>query len=193
MNFMNTMNNNISFTSRIVPLTLTDFDKVTAKFDKEYLVDYPWTLNEAVVGKDVFTKNVCDCTCVVFKDGQKAGLLHLNPAKKVNHLIVPIIGFLQSNFNIGDKNLRAIVIGSKNTKPSQSLYNNLIGILTHFDIPFSVLKNGNGATNVAYRTDADEVLVSNLTISGALKNGNSAKEAVNSGFKHVLVSKNDVL
>lgn len=185
------MSNNVAFTSRIVPINSLDFNKITSRISKNNFSDYPWTLNEAVVGRDVFTNRICDCTCVVLSDGQKASLLHLNPAQKANHIMTDMIKFVTKNFNINSKDLTAVVVGSKNTKPSQGVYNNWINFLTSYNIPFTILKNGKTPTSVAYRTDTDEVLISNLTISDALQNKMSRKEALSSAFEHIFIANSD--
>lgn len=185
------MNNNISFTSRIVPINCLDFNKMISKISRNNFSDYPWTLNEAVVGRDVFTSRICDCTCIILSDGQKAGLLHLNPAKKANHIMSDMIKFVTKNFDIKSNDISAVVVGSKNTKLSQNVYNNWINFLTSYKIPFTILKNSKTPTSVAYRTDTDEVLISNLTISNALKNKMSKNEALSSAFEHIFISKSD--
>ena len=55
------------------------------------------------------------------------------------------------------------------------------------------LKNGKTPTNVAYKTNTDEIYVSNLTIDKLLKKGNSAEDALDKSFEKIEISKTDSL
>lgn len=182
---------NISFTSQIVPVHVAEFEKTIQKIDRSNFVNYPWTLKEAVVGTNVYTKGICDCTCIVISDGKKAAMLHLDPSQKSNHYMQNMIDFFKVNFSEGVKNLKAFVIGSKNSKSSQDIYNKWINFLTSYKVPFTVLKDGKNPTHVFYSVKSDKLLISNSSISKALKSDVSPNDAINSSFEYILLSKQD--
>lgn len=181
----------ISFTSKIVPVPWTDFNKITSSFCRDNLVDYPWAISSSRVGKDVFTQRICDCTSCLITNGDKALLMHLLPSNKDNHIFSNVLNFLRNNLDLKDKNLQAVLIGSKKTIPSQDIWNKFVDLLDYLKIPTTILKNGKSPIHLAYRTSRDEVLVSNLHITKAILQNKSPKQALNEGFEIVKISECD--
>jgi len=178
----------ISFTSKIVPMYWQDFNKLTSSFNRDNLVNYPWTISSSRIAKDVFTQRVCDCTSCLITDGEKALLMHLIPLNENNHHFDKVLEFLRNNMDLNNKNLQAVLVGSKNTKSSLDIWNKFIDLLDYLKIPTTMLKNGKYPTHLAYRTSTDEVLVSNQEIGDALLQGKPAKEALEDGFEFVKMS-----
>ena len=187
------MTNNITFTSKITPLTNSNFSKITSAFNRDNFVGFPWDLSNSRIAKDVFTNNVQDCSVCLLTDGDKALLMHLMPFNEKNYTYSKIYKLFENNFDLNDKNLQAVLLGSKPTKPSQYIYNLLTSVLNNLGISTTVLKTGKSATSLAYRTCKDEIFVANKHITKALDAGKSAKEAVNAGFETVIISPADVI
>ncbi len=181
----------ISFTSKIVPMYWQDFHKLTSSFSRDNFVDYPWAISSSRVAKDVFTQRICDCTSCLITNGDKALLMHLLPANKDNHIFSNVLNFLRNNLDLKDKNLQAVLVGSKNTKPSQDIWNKFVDLLDYLKIPTTILKNGQSPTHLAYRTSTDEVLVSNLQIGDAVLKKESPMQALLDGFESVKIAKCD--
>ena len=181
----------ISFTSKIVPTSWTNFNKITSSFSRDNLVDYPWAISSSRVGKNVFTQRVCDCTSCLITNGDKAVLMHLIPLNKNNHIFSNVLEFLRNNIDLKDKNLQAVLVGSKNTKPSQDIWNKFTELLNYLKIPTTFLKDGKSPTHLAYRTGTDEVLISNLQISDALLYKKEPLEALKDGFHDIKISEFD--
>lgn len=181
----------ITFTSSIKPVRLLDFTSLTGNIPKPDFVDYPWTISESALAKDVYTKNICDCTSCLFTNGKEALLMHLSPENKSNHYFDNILMFLRNKIDLKDENLQAVLIGSKNTKKSLDIYNKFTELLNSLGIKFSELKNGKDRTHVAYKTCTDEVYVSNSAIDKALKKNMPKSDALNSGFEKIIISDKD--
>lgn len=181
----------INFTSALHPVGYEEFNKITSKIGKENFVDFPWTIKESKMAKDTYTKDICDCTACLITDGQKSLLIHLNPASNGNHAFYNILMFLRNKLDLKDKNLQAVLIGSKNTKKSLDVYEKFKQLLTQTGMPFSELKNGKTPTNIAYRSDTDEVYINNQTISNALKKDLEPKKALLNSFEKILLSDRD--
>ncbi len=183
----------ISFGSRIVPLDTNEFTKVISKIGRNNSVNYPWTIKESILAKDTYTKNICDCTACLITDGNKSLLLHLCPTIEQNHAISLIIEFLRNTIDLKNKNLQAVLIGSKNTKKSLDIYEKLTQILKRFNIPFSEFKNSKTPTHIAYRTDTDEVYITNNEINKLIKRGNNPQTSIEKAFEKISVSNCDDL
>lgn len=178
----------ISFTSKLVPLKQSDFHNITSAFSRDCFVDYPWTISSSKIGKDVFTHRICDCSAFLITDGQKAILKHLCPSNESNHHFTNVLDFLRNNIDLKDVNLQAVLVGSKNTKPSQDIWNKFIDLLDYLKIPATILKDGKSPTHLAYRTCRDEVLISNEHIEKLLKQGVNNRDAIFNGFHEVKIS-----
>ncbi len=183
----------ISFTSRIVPVGLSEFSKQTSSYCRDNFVDYPWTVATSRIAKDVFTTEVCDCNALLLTDGQKALLMHLNPQIEANHKFSNVTNFIENNMNVYDKNIQAVLIGSKPEKESQDIFNKFEKYLKSRYIPTTILKNGKGPTHIAYRTSKDEVLVSNITINTQLLFEKNPLKILKKSFEKVFVSECDTV
>ena len=74
--------NNLSFKSRIRPVSLEEFYPITNSIGRKGNVGYPWTLKESVLNDRAFTKGVIDCTVCGITDGDKVLMLHICPTIK---------------------------------------------------------------------------------------------------------------
>ena len=181
--------NNISFTSGIKPVLMNDFFKYKSAISVDNYVDYPWLISSSKVASDVYTSNICDCTSCLITDGKKALLMHLNSYSKNNHDFRNVLKYISNNMNISDNNLQAVLVGSKSSYAlSAKIFKKFTLLLNHLKIPVTILKNGMGPTNIAYRTCKDEVVVSNITIEKALNKGQTGIRALESGFEEVKIS-----
>ena len=78
------MYNNISFTSTIRPVTVPQYKQEVLAFDKPRFARFPWTINEAVIGENVVTTDVMDCSVCGIKVKDKVFLLHTSPVQDIN-------------------------------------------------------------------------------------------------------------
>lgn len=182
------MTNNISFTSTLKPLTNSKFSKITAHFDYEGFVEFPWKISSSRCKNNVYTNYVCDCSACLITDGKRGMLMHLLPSWSSNHDSNKIFNYINQNFNIENNNLQAVLIGSQPYKSSEDIFVKLKKILDKFKIPTTILKTGNSPTDIAYKTSTDEVYISNKEITDALRKGKDNLEALKSGFKYVEIS-----
>ncbi len=178
----------ISFTSKIVPLKQSDFFEITSAFNSKSLVDFPWTIDMTRTGKDVYTKNVCDCSSCLITNESEAILMHLDPMVYDNHIFSKVLIYLRNHINLNDKNLHAFLIGSKNKKNSQDIWNKFVKLLDNLKIQTTILKDGKSPTHIAYRKINDEVLISNFHIEKLLKKGADIKDALSGGFQKIKIA-----
>lgn len=181
----------ISFTSKIVPIVQNDFYKITSTFNRNSFVDFPWTIAESRIGKDVYTKRVCDCSTCLITNGSEAVLMHLDPSIIENHVFSKVLIFLRNNIDLNDKNLQAVLIGSKNTKSSQDIWKKFVNLMDYLNIPTSIFKNGKSPTNIAYRTRTDEILISNNHIEKFLKTKTNSREVLENSFGKIKIASCD--
>lgn|SRR5574344_97968 len=178
----------INFTSRITPLKLSEFSHLSTRIGYDNAVNYPWTINQSVISSDVFTTGVRDCSTCLLTNGKKAVLMHLCPSTEENHMFSLVFNFLKNAINFNDENLQAVLVGSKNTKTSLDIWNKFLNLLNEKSIPVSILRNGKTPTHIAYRTDTDEVYVTNKTIDKFLRCKIPNKESLIYGFEQVSIS-----
>lgn len=183
----------VSFTSHIKPVTCEDFNNIVTTIPREKFVSFPWTIEDSKLGKDVFTTNICDCSSCLITNGQEAMLMHLSPMQESNHFFNNVLIFLRNHLDLKDENLQAIIVGSKNTKKSLDIYNKFVELLNKMGIPFSELKNGKTPTNIVYKTNSDEIYVSNLTIDKLLKKENTPQSTLEKSFEKVNIANTDTL
>lgn len=184
--------NNISFTSAIRPVETKDFSQYKMPINRDSYVDFPWTISTSRVARDVYTTNICDCTGVLITTGEKALLMHLNPAVEDNHCFSKILNYISQNVDLKDENLQAVVIGSKSkSKKSSDIFNKFTKFFEDYGIPATILRNGRSPVNIAYRTCTDEVIISNKKMDKAIKAGQSGMDALTSGFEEVNIAKCD--
>ena len=117
--------------------------------------------------------------------------MHLSPANEYNHHFSSVLNFLRNNIDLKDKNLQAVLLGSKQTKKSQDIWNKFVDLLQYLEIPTTLLKDGKSPTHLAYRTCTDEILISNEHIDKMLKKGTAAKESLINGFRDVRIASCD--
>lgn len=178
----------ISFTSKLTPISLSEFSRITGQFGKNNAVNSPWTLKESIKAPNVYTTNICDCSACLITDGQEALLIHLNPAIEKNHAFSQVLTFLRMNLNLKNNNLNAVLLGSKNNKRSLDIYNKFLELLKNLGMPVSEFKNGKKPTSIAYRSNGDEILITNKEIDKFIKRGESFKQALSSGFEKIFVA-----
>ncbi len=178
----------ISFTSGIKPATLQEFSKFIEKINSKNAVNYPWTIKESALAKDVYTRNICDCSACLITDGQKALLMHLSPALEVNHAFNQVLQFIRDSVDLKQPNLQAVLVGSKNNKKSLDIYNKFSELLNRLNIPFSEIKNGKTPTSIAYSSTTDEVLITNSTIDKMLKKGFTTQNTLDKSFEKYLIT-----
>ena len=181
----------ISFTSAIRPVKSEEFSKFVSRIDKKYFSDYPWTVNEGVMGKDVYTTGVADCSVCGITDGEKAVLLHICPTIAKNHNFSEILYFLRSKIDLKSKDLQGILLGSKRDKKSQNIYQNFVNFFQKFEIPFSELKGDRHKFNVAYSSSKDEWIVSSCYTDPLIKKGEKPQDVLNKLFTTVKIDNAD--
>ncbi len=191
MRFNKNKMDNINFSSRIKPVTMKEFTAVTKDMGSTNFVDFPWTIEESKKAKDVFTKNIVDCTACLITDGKEALLMHLNPRTENNHAFSLVLNYLSRTLDLKSENLHALLIGSKNNKKSLDIYSKFKQLLNQLSIKFSELKEGKTPVSVAY--SSDNVYITGATIDKMLKKGESERSSILSSFKNVSISECDEL
>lgn len=156
---------NITFTSRIRPVTKAEFSRVVSSYGNKNFVGYPWTIKESVLSDKAFTKDIADCTVCGITDGLKVLLIHLCPTEKINFQFNKVTDFIKEKFNLNNPDLQAILVGGKpectHGADSYKLFGMFEKFLEDSKIPFSKLKGGMGTKDVAYSSATDEWIVSN--------------------------------
>lgn len=181
----------VTFTSKIIPTTSKDYYKVVEKIDHANAINYPWKIKDSKLAQQTFTNKICDCSACIIKDNNQGLLMHLCPSWEENHSYSALLDFVKNKIDLKNKNLTAVLIGSKNTKKSLDTYEMLKRFLTNFKIPFSELKNGKKPTNIAYRGDLDEIYITNLQIDKVLSKGETPQNALEKGFEKINISEFD--
>lgn len=177
----------ISFTSRIVPVTTSRFGQIISAIGSSKHADYPWTIATSVIGQDVYTRGIIDCTSCLITDGQEAVLMHLS-CDLLRGNFNAIREFLRSKFWLNRPNLQALVVGSKNYKNSSELFNNFISLMKEAKIPTSILKDSYFPVDIAYKSGTDEIYVSSFGITEDLMDRKLHSDIINSAFEKVEIS-----
>lgn len=156
--------NNVSFTSLINPQNNFALDTFTHSMPAKSYVKYPWTLKESVLARDVYTKNVLDCTVCVISDGQQALMLHINPNTDEAKNFYKIENYITDNIDLADPNLQGLLLGANHDtslcSKSFDLFNKFEKFLNKINVPCTVLKGTKGETAVAYSSVKDEFVIS---------------------------------
>ena len=182
----------VSFTSLIRPVQAKEFSKSVSSIDRKNFVPYPWTFKQSVKAPKAYTTNICDCTVLGLTDGKDVFMAHLCPTQSVNHNRFELRRLLALNMDMKSPNLQAVLIGSKNTKISQKLYDMLKETVDGFQIPCSELKiSGDSGCSIstAYSAEKDEWLISCAKIDKLIKSGvKDNLEILKNVFKKVNIS-----
>ena len=182
--------NDISFTSKIIPMKTTDFSRYTSSFPRDNFVDCPWNISTSRVGADVFTNHIADCTSCLITDGKKALLMHLCPTNENNHNINKIQKYITDNLDLKDS-LQAVLVGSQPEKESLDIFTKFKCLLDKLNIPTSIFKTGKSRTHLAYRTCTDEVIISSNHIDSGIIQGKNNKDILTDAFEYVKISNCD--
>lgn len=188
---------NVSFTSLIKPVSRKDFSKAISSIDRKNSVNYPWTIKDSVKASGAYTTGVCDCTVLGITDGKDVLMMHLCPANvanKENLFNIEIRRFLSQNIKRNNPDLQAILVGSRDYKDSQTLYEKLAEVVHDYNIPLSELKLSadNCSIDAAYSSKTDEWLIACNKIDKYLREGvKNSTEILKSIFKKVDISELD--
>lgn len=159
------MDNNISFTSLIKPVGFGTFHTITARMPKSSYVAYPWTLKEAAMATDVFTKSVSDCSVYVISDGQKAKMYHICPGCEDAKEFTKIESDIESNFDLASEDVEAFILGAKPPykvgESSYELFEKFEKFTEKYNIPTTILKGGSGERSFAYSSTTDTLYIAN--------------------------------
>jgi hypothetical protein len=189
--FKNFTMQEVSFTSRIIPVSMSEYGAKIAGMAKKSSADYPWTLRDSAIGENVYTRGVCDCTSCLLTDGYAALLMHLDPENSVNRSMNFLRSFIRNTFGLTRPNLQAVVMGSKNTEKSQQVFNNFIDLLKEAKIPTSILKNSKSPASIAYKVSTDEVYISSIGMERELRANMSHSDVFKTYFEKVEISELD--
>ena len=190
---MNNYCSNITFTSKITPVTLKDFNKISRSVGIDNLAGYPWVLGTSAKGTSVYTKDVLNCCVCLITNGEKALLMHLNPCRSQNHDFDSVLRYVKKHIDVGSKNLHAILLGSKNVPKSLELFGKFKEMLFSLNIPFSVFKNGKMTTHAAYSAKTDEFFISSESIDYMLNRGLDNAKSIKNAFEKVELNKIDYI
>lgn len=157
---------NISFKSKIKPLSPNEFKEALKKFRTEQFVNYPWTVNESVFSEQACTTGIIDCTSCIITDKKNVLLLHLCPNNSANSNFSKIAEFIDNTLKNFSSKINAILVGSKSESfmlgdsRSTDLFNNLAKFLEERSIPSSKFQGGKHLSNIAFDCKKDEMLLS---------------------------------
>lgn len=183
----------ISFQSRIRPVGINDYYTVSRKISERGNAKPPWTLDESVFNKDVFTSRVIDCTVCGITDGENALLVHICPTVRENRNFLRIENYIRSRLEQMNKEyLQGFLLGSQGEEPRESsiLFNKFANLMERLNVPTSIFRSAKEDVNLAYISDKDEWIISTLNMPALLK-GKSPEEAIRSLFKEVKISEKD--
>ncbi len=163
------MLNNIAFTSTIRPVTIHQYQYEVSHFENPKFVGFPWTLDEAKSGKNIYTTNVIDCTVCGIKVKDKVFLLHTSPLQIANKNFQKIEEVIEENVDLKADDIQAILIGGKppytHGPDSYNQFENYEKFLQKHNIPYTKLKGGMGSKHVAYSSKKDEWLIANSSMA----------------------------
>lgn len=184
---------NITFTSRIRPVTKAEFSRVVSSYGDKKFVGYPWTLKESVFSDKAFTKDVADCTVCGLTDGLKVLLIHLCPTEKINFQFNKVVDFIKGKFDLKNPDLQAILIGGKpkctHGEDSYKLFGMFEKFLEDSKIQYSKLKGGMGTKDVAYSSTTDEWIIANDVFKFPEKNQfKTAQKAMEEVYNEVKIA-----
>ena len=187
----------ITFQSKIRLLSNKDFKQATRNFDQKYFIDYPWGLKNSVYGEKAYTTNVLDCTVCGINDGKKFLMLHISPDSNDGYNFASIENFITKHINLKKPNIKGFLIGSKMGfdvfERSERLFDRFKNFMQENKIPYSELRGGIGAKDVAYDVKTDELLIGTELIekekisSKAVSVEDFAKRA----FQQISISEDD--
>lgn len=187
----NLMDNTISFTSLIKPVSSTEFRRQSSRILNS--VD-EWDLNGLKKGMSAKTDRIMDCTAMGITDGENVVLLHIVPnLSSDKNYFAKIAEKVKKSINMTSEYLQGILVGAKKySRESLVGYNNFVKFLKENKIPFSELKGGESVHKIAYSSDKDTWLVSNFDIDTLLQKGlDDSKKLLEFGFDKVKISKFD--
>ena len=188
--------NNISFQSRIRPITKNEFGRITSGYGVKNFVDYPWTLKESVFSDKAYTRDIADCTVCGITDGLKVLLIHLSPENKLNFEFNKVISLIKEKFDLNNPDLQAILVGGKpectHGPQSYKLFGLFENFLTDAKINFSKLKGGMGAKDIAYSSATDEWVIAGDNMKPANPRiYTSPEDILKQNFAEVSISSED--
>lgn len=181
----------ISFTSVIRPVSLDNFNKLTANIINNVS---EWKVEGAKKGISAKTDRILDCTAMGITDGENVFLMHIIPDfSSDKKYFEKIVNKIKENVDLTCKHLQAILVGSKEySKESQTGYKNFARFLKENKIPFSELKGGDTVHKIAYQTNKDEWLVTNYDIDSLIRSKeNDFMRLLKLGFDDVRINKLD--
>ena len=173
------MIDNISFKSRIRPVSAKEFEKIASTIEPKNFVNSPWTINESVKATKAVTKGIYDCSVLGIIDGLKVFLLHICPTKPQNENFDEIKDFIKDKINLQDSNLQAVLLGSQTFgRRSKKLFENLKNLMFDLNIPCSTLMNCWEYFDVLYDSIKDEWNISCHPIERCLEEGKTNSEEI---------------
>ena len=187
------MINNISFKSKIRPVSANEFEKIASAIEPKNFVNSPWTINESVKATKAVTKGIYDCSVLGITDGLKVFLMHICPTKPENEDFDKIKGFIKDNIGFYNSNLQAVLLGSQTFgRRSKKLFENLKNLMSDLNIPCSTLMNSWEYFDVLYDSQEDEWMISCHPIERCLEEGmTNSEEIIKKAFFKVELSSLD--
>ncbi len=97
-------------------------------------------------------------------------MIHICPTNPQNSNFKSITDFIKQKLDITNTNLQGVLIGAKKnlreSPDSDTLFEKFVQFFRTNKIPFSQLKGGSLANDVAYFSSKDEWVISNSNITG---------------------------
>lgn len=158
---------------------LSEFHDIVSKFPQKGFVDKPWTVNEIVRGKQVYSDGINDCTSACFSEmqNQEAILSHVKSSEDDYYQkcmdFNPIEAVIKEKMNVKPCDSLAFLFGSDSYyKDSKKHFNHFLSFVKREKIPFSMMRGHNLSdySKIAYDGNKKELLVSNLYITNQLDN-----------------------
>ena len=192
----NVNNKNISFKSRIRPVSLTEFTKMSEPLYRTSFVKYPWTIKDSVTAADAFTMDIADCTAggIVDTKNKKVFLFHICPEMPINQCMSDIAQHINGAFEGIHEGLRAFLTGSSEMfRDSVNNYNNIKNAILERKIPLTEFKGPKSKTHILYDSNKDEWIISNIDINTRMVNNELNNASLNQCFDNIHIDNGDVL
>jgi len=192
------MNNNISFKSRIHPVTLNEFTNATTDIYQKASVNYPWTSNETIKAPKAYTMDIFDCSAggIVDKDSGDVVMFHICPSQPDNFDFDKVEENIMALVNKKNSNLRGFILGAQTMFEDSIIYfKKMNKMLEDKHIPTSTFKSPIAEqTHILYDAQKDEWLISNVYINSALNRGKKDKSTIlKENFAEVNIANGDYI
>lgn len=164
-------NSNVSFTSKIIPVTHEEFLRYTSSIPVVNNV-MNWNAGGIKKASEAYTKRIQDCVAGGIVNGDDVVMFHICPTFEENKLFQPIEQAIMEKIGLKKPNLQGFLIGSDfRFKESVKLFEDFRVFMCRNIINFSMFKCGKkpSTCHVAYKSEFDTWYLANENLSRLIK------------------------